>query len=68
MTAPGIPTDAFGVRDALLSTAALVVGVMIVVVKLATDGLSPSFVLALGLLLIADGVLRLLTRRHDRAP
>lgn len=55
-------------KGTLLATAALVLGATIVAVKLATDGPTPSFMLALGVLLIADGVLRLLTRRQDRAP
>ncbi len=62
----GNAADATGVKGTLLATAALVLGALIVAVKLATDGPTPSFVLALGLLLIADGVLRLLTRGRDR--
>ncbi|MER3419965.1 MAG: hypothetical protein C4290_05310 [Chloroflexota bacterium] len=60
--------EATNVKGTLLAAAALVLGALIVAVKLATDGPTPSFVLALGLLLIADGVLRLLTRWQDRAP
>jgi predicted phage tail protein len=63
----GSTADATGVKGTLLATAALVLGAMIVAVKLATDGPTPSFMLGVGVLLIADGVLRLLTRGQDRA-
>lgn len=55
-------------KGILLPVLSLALGTVIVAVKLATDGPTPSFMLALGLLLIADGVLRLLTRRQDHAP
>lgn len=55
-------------KGTLLAALALALGTVIVAVKLAIDGPTPSFMLALGVLLIADGVLRLLTRRQDRAP
>lgn len=63
-----VAADATDVKGILLPVLSLALGTVIVAVKLATDGPTPSFMLALGLLLIADGVLRLLTRRQDHAP
>lgn len=51
----------------LLGLAALVIGVVLVLYTLSAAGLSPSFVLLLGVLLILDGLLRLATSRPDQS-
>ncbi len=51
-------------RTPLLSLLALLLGGLIVAGKLLTDGLTPSFMLVLGVLLVFDGFLRLAIARH----
>jgi hypothetical protein len=51
-------------RAPLVAIAILVVGVVIVLYSLSTDGALISFTALLGLLCIADGVLRLLSLGH----
>ena len=55
------------IRGRLIGLAALVVGAVLVLYTLSADGLSPSFVLLLGVLLILDGLLRLATSRPDQS-
>ncbi len=54
-------------RAYVLAIGAIVIGALITLYKVGADGLAPSFALLLGLLFIADGVLRLLAiQNQDR--
>ena len=52
-------------RTRLAGIIALVAGIAIVLYKLSVGDLGPSFVLLLGVLCIADGILRLTVDSHD---
>jgi uncharacterized membrane protein HdeD (DUF308 family) len=52
-------------RVSVLGVVALVLGMVILLAKLTSDGLTLSFVLLLGALLALDGALRLLTPRAE---
>ncbi len=52
-------------RTPILAVLALLLGGAIVVGKLLTGGLTPSFVLVLGVLLLVDGMLRLALARES---
>jgi hypothetical protein len=54
------------VRAHLVAFAALALGIVVVFFAVLADGLAPSLALLLGVLLIADGLLRVavLTTRH----
>jgi hypothetical protein len=47
------------IRSQILGLLALLIGALIVLIKVSIDGVTPSFVLALGILLVIDGALRL---------
>lgn len=53
------------VRGRVLGIAILAFGVLLVLYKLVTDGLSLSFVMLLGLLCVADGTIRVVLTRPD---
>jgi hypothetical protein len=52
-------------RSFVLAIGAIFIGALIMLYKVAADGLTPSFALLLGLLFVADGVLRLLAMPGD---
>jgi hypothetical protein len=51
-------------RSLILAIGAIVIGAVIMLYKVGSDGLAPSFALLLGALFIADGVLRLLQMQY----
>ena len=55
-------------RVPLLAVAAILIGAVIVLVKVTSDGVTPSWMLLLGALFIADGVIRIMLNRVEREP